>query len=894
MSRAFRTILIATVLGVLSLAVPVNAKQPLLPVTERFKAKEIEEVPSFQRHVIPLVSRMGCNARACHGSFQGRGGFRLSLFGYDFKADHDAMLDEESPRIDLADPAASLVLAKPTDEFNHEGGKRYDRDGWEYRLLSNWINAGAPFDENQLDELVELVVTPSEIIFSGQGKTEQLTVMAVWKDGSEEDVTPLCRFITNNEQVAQIDGDGRVTAGIGGDTHLVVCYDKAVKPIPVLQPVSRRVGKKYARVPTPTRVDELVVEKLRKLGIVPSELSSDEEFLRRLRLDLTGTLPSVDEIQEFLADKSASKRDRKIDELLETPGYAAWWTQKLCDFTGNNDQQLTNATPMRGRASQEWYDWIYARVVRNVGYDKLASGIVTATSRPEGMDYTEFCQMMSSIYRPDSDTSFADLETMPHYWARRDFRQPAERAIGFAHAFLGVRIQCAQCHKHPFDQWSKQDFAEFSRFFTGVVASSRTRSEDRPAYDKLMADLGLKGQPNNQLRREFPRLLAEGKTIPFPEVYTISPRIPQERGQPRRTEAVSSARLLGDQEIVFQRGQDVRQPLMEWLGASDNPYFARAFVNRVWASYFNVGIVDPPDDMSLANPASNKPLLDYLAAQFIAHDFDMKWLHREIAGSRTYQLSWRTNETNSQDNHNFSHAVPRRLPAEVIYDALVQATASDSKVQQLLASNDGRTIALAASSQRYQQRSAGTGYAMMVFGRSTRETSCDCDRSDDPTLLQTVYLQNDRDLHALIDRRRDGWLDQLASENGLQLSGNLTPQQQPPANYAERFEQIKVQIARLKKAGNVDQVKRLKRNLQTMIQRFGDPSLQESTTASEGQALDTERLVTAAYLRTLSRNPNSEELLRSVEFVESSDDKMNGLRGLLWALLNTKEFVVNH
>ena len=173
MSRTFRTILITTVLGVLSLAVPVNAKQPLLPVTERFKAKEIEEVPSFQRHVIPLVSRMGCNGRACHGSFQGRGGFRLSLFGYDFKADHDAMLDKESPRIDLADPAASLVLAKPTDEFNHEGGKRYDRDGWEYRLLSNWINAGAPFDENQLDELVELVVTPSEIIFSGQGKTEQ-------------------------------------------------------------------------------------------------------------------------------------------------------------------------------------------------------------------------------------------------------------------------------------------------------------------------------------------------------------------------------------------------------------------------------------------------------------------------------------------------------------------------------------------------------------------------------------------------------------------------------------------------------------------------------------------------------------------------------------------------
>jgi len=891
MTNLFRFFLATVAFLLLGCPGLLHAEDSQQPLTERFAAKNVEEIPSFQRHVVPMLGRLGCNGRACHGSFQGRGGFRLSLFGYDFQADRDALLDEESPRIDLENVNESLVLLKPTDEDNHEGGKRYDSGGWEYQVLKNWIAAGAPFEQEKMDRLVTLEVNPSEILFKGNGEKSQLQVVAVWEDGSREDVTPLCRFSSNDDLIADINRDGLVVAGGAGDTHVVIAYDRAVVPVAVLQPVSKRVGKKYPKVATPTRVDELVVEKLRKLGIVPSDLCTDEQFLRRLRLDLTGTLPTPAEIEAFLADNSPRKRSRKIDELLETPAYAAWWTQKLCDFTGNNDQQLNNVTPVRGRASQEWFDWIYKRVEQNVPYDQLVTGIVTASSRPSGMSYREYCEMMSEIYRPGSGKSFADLESLPHYWARRDFRQPAERAISFAYAFMGVRIQCAQCHKHPFDQWSKQDFAEFSRFFGGVVASNQAPRGDMEEYKKMLKSLGLEGKKGGDLRKALPNMLKQGKTIPFPEVYTTAPRMPRQ-GSTRPTEQVNSARLLGEEEIQWQQGEDIRQPLMEWLRGKDNKYFARAFVNRAWASYFHVGIVDPPDDMSLANPPSNQALLDYLAEQFIASDFDMKWLHREIVNSRTYQLSWQSNETNKLDQHNFSHAIPRRLPAEVAYDAMVQATASDTQMAELQESNQGRSIAMAVSSQRTLQRSTGVGYAMMVFGRSTRESSCDCDRSDDPTLLQTVYLQNDRDLHALLDRRGDGWLDQLAREYKIPQGNQARGVAPRPANFDERVKQLKQQITRLRESNRGEQAKRVAAALAAYKKRFAEPEEKGSPTTNSD--FEAEQIVRQAFLRTLSRHPSEQELLRSVEYVNAEENKINGVRGLVWALLNTKEFIVNH
>ncbi|MCP3696928.1 MAG: DUF1549 domain-containing protein, partial [Planctomycetaceae bacterium] len=285
-------LIVCLVLGTVCPVVASDAAEKTLPsLDQRFGSADVQESPSFQRHVVPLLSRLGCNGRACHGSFQGRGGFRLSLFGYDFQADHAALLDKESPRVDTEEPLESLILVKPTDADNHEGGLRYKKGGWEYQVLRRWVESGAA-DASNIDRLQDLQISPAEIVFNKAGQTAQLKVIACWADGTREDVTPLCRYVTNDGQVAKIDKNGLVTAGTPGDSHVVVNYDKAVVPVPVIQPVSDRVAGRYPQVPTPTKIDKLVVSKLRKVGIVPAELCTDAEFLRRVSLDMTGTLPT--------------------------------------------------------------------------------------------------------------------------------------------------------------------------------------------------------------------------------------------------------------------------------------------------------------------------------------------------------------------------------------------------------------------------------------------------------------------------------------------------------------------------------------------------------------------------------------------------------------------------
>ena len=344
------------------------------------------EVPDFQQHVVPLLGKLGCNGRACHGSFQGRGGFRLSLFGYDFESDHDEIYGRIDPEV----PADSVILQKPLMQVQHEGGQRLKEGSWEQHLLMRWIEGGSNGQIEEPPTLVSLEVTPNEILFSADGQQEQLKAVAIWSNGMKEDVTALCRFQTNDDQIADISQGGLVLAGMSGDTHVVAFYDRAVVPVPVIRPVTDQFGDRYPATATPTRVDELVVQKLRKIGIVPSDLCTDAEFLRRVSLDVSGTLPTAQEVREFLADTNADKRSRKIDELLERPGYVAWWTTRLCDFTGNSDDKLNNVTPVQQEASKQWYAWIEKRVRENMPYDKIVEGIVMAVSRDPGDTYQQY------------------------------------------------------------------------------------------------------------------------------------------------------------------------------------------------------------------------------------------------------------------------------------------------------------------------------------------------------------------------------------------------------------------------------------------------------------------------------------------------------------------------
>lgn len=892
----------------------VTAEEPALlrPVSKRFAGEAGSgtqgETPDFQRHVAPLLGRLGCNGRSCHGSFQGRGGFRLSLFGYDFKFDHEALVGGETPRVNREQPDDSLIIAKPTDADNHEGGERFARGSWQHHLLRRWIAAGAPYETSQVQVLRALHVEPAEIVAPRPGVKIQLKAVAEWPDGTREDVTPLCRFQSNDEQVAKIDEQGQLTTGDVGDTHVVVFYDNAVVPIPVLRPVSDRLGARYPSVATPTKVDELVVDKLRKLGIVPSDVCTDAEFLRRVSLDLTGTLPSAADVEQFLQDPSPNKRAEKIDALLQTPAYAAWWATRLCDFTGNNDRQLNNVNNVvANAASQGWYDWLNQRVAQNTPYDQIVEGIVLGRSRRPDQSYTEFCKEMSDLYRPGSERQFADLPTMPYYWARQNMRQTEDKAIAFAYSFMGVRIQCAQCHKHPFDQWSKEDFDRFKPFFAYVRFSAQGPKEEMQA---ILEECGLKDLRGNDLRKKLPELLKDGKTVPFAEVVATSAPKPKGGGEAARRgkgkggkedkgtpPPAVTGRLLNGQIVELAEFQDARVPLMEWLRAKDNPYFARAFVNRVWASYFNVGIVEPPDDMNLANPPRNKALLDYLAAGFVEHNFDMQWLHREICTSATYQRSWQTNATNQQDERNFSRAVPRRLPAEVAYDAVQQAVSSDAKAATALHTVKGRAITVPGASAQNRGGGGGDrGFALQVFGRSTRESNCDCDRSAEASLLQTVFLQNDSSVMTAIGGGRDSWVAQLQQQLKIKPADDASAAKDARRKEETRREiaKLRVRLQRAEKDKAEDQVARIKERLEQLEKVAQQLDGQETPPAAPPAALEPPQIVRQAYLRTLSRYPTDDEVARCVEFLAASPNPAEGAKGLLWALINTKEFIVNH
>lgn len=888
-------------------------------VVERFKNSATKESPDFQKHVAPLLGRLGCNGRSCHGSFQGQGGFQLSLFGYDFEADHKALLAES--RVDVETPGESLILTKPTDEDNHEGGMRYEPGSWQFNLLSSWIKQGAESNV-KIHKLDRLVVEPSELQLRNPEKSVSLKAIAHWADGTVEDVTPLCRFHSNDDSIAMIDEEGSVsTQTTPGDTHVVVSYDNAVVPVPVIHPIES--PKAIANFPARTPIDRLVAQKWNKLGIQPSDLSDDASFLRRVSIDIAGTLPSPDEIREFLASEDPDKRAKKVDELLESPAYVAWWTTFFCDMTENNTVQLRNLSYDNNSPSKAWYDWIYDRVERNVPYDEMIAGIVTGSNRKPGESYMDYCERMSKSR--SGEVSYAQADSMPYYWMRREFQTRDTRAISFAHAFLGLRIQCAQCHKHPFDQWSQDDFKQFSKFFSGVSTQNynggRTK-EDRKDYAQILENLDIDPKDKNRgnLRKKLSQAMKNGKTTPygFLSIHTPKPsreelkefaakakKLNAERKKDQKKKikkkypalkkpTITEAKLLGGETVDLTKYKDVREPLMEWMRKADNPFFAKALVNRVWTNYFGVGIVDPADDLNLANPPSNAALLDYLAEEFVKHDFDLKWLHREIANSRTYQLSWVPNDSNINDRRNFSRSLPRRLPAEVIFDAISFASTNTKANGEFMEEVNGRAIAIPGTTARYGNKRKGaidSSFALRVFGRSERASSCDCDRSAETSLIQTVYMQNDRDIHLMLTSK-NSWLTQLSKKH--QSTPVAAKEKASLRTYRKRLASMQKTLQKYVASGNDKQIQKQQTQIDKMQKKIKPIVDKIAAAESKKVEMDTEEVITEAYLRTLSRMPSAEEIARCESHILGDKDLIKGVAGVMWALVNTKEFIVNH
>lgn len=874
-----------------------RAADVLPPVSQRYAADDAAESPDFQRHLVPLLGKLGCNGRACHGSFQGRGGFQLSLFGYDFKMDHTGL----SERIDTDVPADSYALQKALNKEPHEGGKRFEEGTWEHHLFLKWIADGAKPRPDNAASLVRLEVTPSEVIYPAAGVETQLKAVAVWSDGAQEDVTCLCRFTSNDDAIASVTSGGLMTSGEPGDTHVVVFYDNAVIPVPVIRPVTEQVGPKYPQLATSTPIDAAIQEKLAKLGIVPSAVCDDAEFLRRVSLDVAGTLPTAAEVRAFLADGSPDKRERKVNELLETPAYAAWWTTKICDWTGCNDQTLNNVNPAsRQGGSQDWYNWVLERVQKNMPYDDLMEGIVVAESRQPNESYREYCERLSSYYHKDG-SSFADHPGLMYYWGRNNFRTTEDRAIGFAYTFMGTRIQCAQCHKHPFDVWTQDDFQQFEKFFARV--NFRATGGDKKEYDAIIEELDLdpKNKNGNQLRNALTELLKDGKTIPFPEITINDPPRRDKKDKDSKTKGKKEqevvpqvARLLGSAEVDLATIDDPRTALMDWLRNDSKQLFAKALVNRVWANYFHRGIVEPTDDLSLANPPANAALLDYLTQGFVAHDYDLKWVHREICASDAYQRSWRPNETNTHDERNFSRAVPRRLPAEVAFDALQIATAGDARAATFCTDLKDRALAIPGVGRN---PTTGPNYALTVFGRSTRESNCDCDRSMEASLLQVIFTRNDSDVHNLI-ARKDGWVAQLTPAAPEKKTSDKDPDADKRKSLASQLERAEQALADARATGKEKKIEAAQDRVESITRQLARlkpaPAPAAETQAAAGPEVDSHKLIEDAYLRTVSRLPTAEEARIAGEFLAQAESPAAGARDLLWTLVNTKEFIVNH
>ena len=758
---------IGALLSCLLAGISLGEADDILPsAVSRFERADNLAFPDFQKHVIPLLGKLGCSSAKCHGSFQGQGDFGLSLFGFDFQKDHAALTAEASSedghRINRASPTDSLIILKPTRQVKHRGKKIFEKDSWEYHLLSRWVETGAkgtaklegdpsatsdvdkPYaylDTSQRQTLAKLEYEPKEILLRETGDTSQIRVIAQWEDGTREDVTCLSRFLTNDDAIVEVDASGMATSTGTGDTHIVVLYDNGVVAIPVIRPVTdKRIVIDITKHPNP--VDRFVIAKLAKLGMTPSVQCSDSEFLRRVSIDMAGTLPAPDEVTAFLADQSADKRIRKINELLERPSYAAWWANKLCDFTGCNPTSISSllevATEDGYAKATRWYDWIYERIASNESYLDLVEGIMLA------------------------DISRGAGQGMPYYWTRQSLKEPKDTAMSVAHSFLGIQLQCAECHKHPFDRWTQNDYVDFSTFF------------DVPMLKRGRKGRASKDSPSN--KRELS--------------------------------------LLRSHKVNVGDG-DPRKPIMDWLRQEDNPWFARSFVNRVWAGYFSVGIVEPTDEFTLANPPSNPDLLDWLTIGFIESGYDMKWLHRQIASSKTYQRSWRPNETNHEDRRNYSRAIPRRIPAEIVYDAMKQATAATDQLEEV------RTNLKRRGTGHLSMRMAGT-HAMKVFGKPDRAINCDCERVNEPTLLQSIFLQND----PLVRMRLadSGWISEIA----------------------------------------------------------------------ESEASNEANLIREAWLRSVNRPPSPAEIDRASGHLASAKSTEEGMTDLLWALMNTKEFILNH
>jgi hypothetical protein len=723
--------------AVLKASVPGGPAASVEIVVERFN----DPPPlSFPNHITPLFTKLGCNAGGCHGKSGGQNGFRLSLLGFEPPDDYEYLVKESFGRRLLPSaPEHSLLLLKGTGLLPHGGGERLRKDSHDYRLLLRWIRQGMPYGRPDDPTVTAVTVYPRHRILAPDGR-QQLKVTAHYSDGTREDVTHTARYEPNDKAMAEVDESGRVRMlGQPGEAAVMVRYQDKVAVFEATVPL----GASVTNLP-PVRnfIDEAVFAKLRQLGLPPSPLCDDATFLRRVTLDVTGQLPSAEEARRFLADPDPAKRDKWIDRLLESPAYADFFANKWSAILRNRRSKDTYTG-----GNFAFHRWVRDALAENRPYDLFVRQILTASGE-------------------------ISLNPPVAWW--RQVAKDFEQVEDVAQLFLGVRIQCARCHHHPFEKWSREDYYGLAAFFSRV-GRKEGLGPDEP---RVFHQRGMAQAPHP---RGGPPLKPTG---------------------------------LGDRPLELSPDEDPRQALADWMTRKDNLFFARTLVNRYWKHFFNRGIVDPEDDMRDTNPPANKGLLDALARKFVESGYDLKELVRTICRSSAYQLSSVPNEHNAKDRQSFSRYYPRRLPAEVLLDAIDQFNGTTTNFQGLPAG---------VRAVQIPDHGGVPSYFLSVFGRPAGASACECERGNDASLAQSLHLLNSQDIHAKLS---SGLAKELAAD-------------------AKRSDEEKV---------------------------------------------------AELYYRAFSRPPAPQELRVALAHLSKFDAKTRqaGYEDILWALINTKEFLFNH
>ena len=637
---------------------------------------------SFVKDIVPIFTKSGCANSNCHGSIRGQAGFKLSLFGYEPDLDYDAIVKaQDGRRIDRANPANSLVLLKPTFSIPHGGGERFTVGSLEYEAILNWISDGATYDSAGSPRLRILRVAPEEVTLVGLGSKQQLSVSGTYTDGSTEDLTHKVQYTANDESVLDISPNGEIRAKRAGETAIMVrTLGKAVAAR--IAVIATPPMKDYPEVARNNFVDELIFSKLKRVNIIPSPLSSDREFLRRVYLDTVGLLPTLQESARFLESKDPQKRALLIDELIDRPEFAEVWATRFSDLlrVGLLDQ--------RSKGGRMMYSWLRKAVLEEMPFNQFATELITASG--------------NLYFNPTSN-----------FYYITEFSEPENIATNVSQVFLGVRIECARCHNHPWEKWTQEDFWGFAAFFG--------RMGIKDTYENDESEVTLK-----------------------PAGEVISPKT-KKRADPKYLDGPTETERVDE---------DIREKLARWITSPENPWFARAIVNRVFKYYMGRGIVEPLDDFRVTNPPTNEALLDALARDFVQNGYRLKHTIRVILNSRAYQLSSEPNETNRGDFLNYSHYFMRRLLAEELIDSMTEVTGVPEKFPGYMLGTRAMTIPQGAPT-----------YFLQTFGRlKAREVICERDNS--PDVAQAMHLISGETIHNQITGK-DGTLDHWLGDSSL-------------------------------------------------------------------------------------------------------------------------------